>query len=89
MPPRRGRRNAAPPARPVEQQHKIVAYLREEIPRIAALTAKVAQSIHVLTELRRALISAAVTGKMNVLGELAVRPGPQRAEMVESGGQMP
>ena len=49
----------------------------------------IAKSIDILREHRTALISAAVTGKINVLNGLVDRPGPQGAEMVEWGGQMP
>ncbi len=57
-----------PPAR---EQHAIVALLDRETARIDALVAKVREAIARLKELRTALISAAVTGKIDVRGEIS------------------
>ncbi len=57
------------PLPPVEEQHSIVAHLDRETTRIDALIAKVREAIEKLKEYRTALISAAVTGKIDVRGE--------------------
>lgn len=49
-----------------DEQRAIVAFLDRETARIDALVAKVGDAIEHLTELRTALISAAVTGKIDV-----------------------
>jgi type I restriction enzyme, S subunit len=46
----------------------IVAFLEKETPQTDALSAKVQESIDRLKEYRTALISAAVTGKIDVRG---------------------
>ena len=51
---------------PLVQQLTIVAYLDRETDEIDALTAKAREAIDRLNELRTALISAAVTGKIDV-----------------------
>jgi type I restriction enzyme, S subunit len=51
---------------PVEEQHAILDYLGQETSRIEALIAKVKLAIERLSEHRTALISAAVTGKIDV-----------------------
>lgn len=51
---------------PVSEQGKIVEFLGSEVSRIAALVAKARQSIEFMREHRTALISAAVTGKIDV-----------------------
>jgi restriction endonuclease S subunit len=53
------------------EQHAIVAFLDRETTRIDALVAKVRDAIERLKELRTALISAAVTGKIDVREEAA------------------
>ena len=50
----------------VEEQQTLSAYLDRETARIDALVAKVREAIERLLELRTALISAAVTGKIDV-----------------------
>ena len=50
----------------VLEQHQIVAFVQKETAAIDALIAKVGQAIDRLTEYRTALISAAVTGKIDV-----------------------
>ncbi|MFH1892560.1 MAG: restriction endonuclease subunit S [Candidatus Zixiibacteriota bacterium] len=54
---------------PFEEQQRIVEYLEIETARIDAMTAKVGESIEKLHEYRTALISAAVTGKIDVRKE--------------------
>ena len=54
-----------------EEQRAIAAFLDLETARIDALVAKVRDAIARLKELRTALISAAVTGKIDVRGEVA------------------
>jgi type I restriction enzyme S subunit len=56
---------------PVEEQRAITMFLDRETARIDALIAKVRQAIDLLKELRTALISAAVTGKIDVRKETA------------------
>ena len=51
---------------PMSEQRAIAAYLDRETARIDALAAKVQEAIERLRELRTALISAAVTGKIDV-----------------------
>ena len=54
------------PAPPLDEQRAIVAFLDYETAQIDALVAKVRQAIDHLKELRTTLISAAVTGKIDV-----------------------
>ena len=56
---------------PLAEQHAIAAFLHRETGRIDALIAKVRDAIDCLKELRTALISAAVTGKIDVREEAA------------------
>jgi type I restriction enzyme S subunit len=56
---------------PYSEQCAIVAFLDKETARIDALVAKVREAIDRLKELRTALISAAVTGKIDVRQEVA------------------
>jgi type I restriction enzyme S subunit len=51
---------------PIEEQRAIVAYLNRATARIDALIARVERSIDLLREHRTALITAAVTGKINL-----------------------
>lgn len=53
---------------PVEEQHSIVSYISEQVQRIDELTAEATHAIDLLQERRTALISAAVTGKIDVRG---------------------
>jgi len=64
-------RNLPMPAPSVREQRAIAAFLDRETARIDALVAKVRDAIERLKELRTALISAAVTGKIDVRGEAA------------------
>jgi type I restriction enzyme S subunit len=57
-------------APPVPEQRAIAAFLDHETARIDILVAKVRQAIERLEELRTALISAAVTGKIDVREEV-------------------
>ena len=59
------------PVPPVAEQHQIVAFIRRELANIDALVAKVRTAIDHLKEYRTALISAAVTGKIDVRKEAA------------------
>jgi restriction endonuclease S subunit len=54
----------------VPEQRAIAAFLDHETARIDILVAKVRQAIERLEELRTALISAAVTGKIDVREEV-------------------
>lgn len=55
----------------VDEQKEIIAYLDRETMAIDQLTEKVEQSINMLREYRTALISAVVTGKVDVRGKVA------------------
>jgi len=59
------------PLPPPSEQLLISDYLDHETARLDALTAKVRTAIDHLKEYRAALISAAVTGKIDVRGEVA------------------
>lgn len=59
------------PIPPLADQDQIVAWIRQEAGGIDALTDKVRGAIERLRELRTAIISAAVTGKIDVQGDLA------------------
>ena len=54
------------PVPPVPEQDQIIAFIRKETSAIDALISKVRQAIDHLREFRTALISAAVTGKIDV-----------------------
>jgi restriction endonuclease S subunit len=56
---------------PLEEQRAIAAFLDQETARIHTLAVKVRDAIDRLKELRTALISAAVTGKIDVRKEVA------------------
>lgn len=53
---------------PVKEQHAVVAFIRREISRIDALINEAEKGTTLLGERRSALISAAVTGKIDVRG---------------------
>jgi type I restriction enzyme S subunit len=54
------------PVPPAEEQHEIVAFLNLESAKLDNLTAEAQRAIELLQERRTALISAAVTGKIDV-----------------------
>lgn len=56
------------PLPPLEEQQAIAAYLDREAAQLDALAAKVESAIDRLTEYRQALITSAVTGKIDVRG---------------------
>jgi len=55
---------------PLPEQREIVEYLQGSTAKLDALTAKVREALEKLREYRTALISAAVTGKIDVRGEV-------------------
>ena len=59
------------PVPPLPDQHAIAAYLDRETAHIDTLTEKVKKSVTLLREYRTSLISAAVTGKIDVRKEAA------------------
>ena len=59
------------PLPPLPEQEQIVAVIRKDTVRLDALVSKVREAIEGLKELRTALISAAVTGKIDVREEVA------------------
>jgi type I restriction enzyme S subunit len=64
-------RNMPTPMPTPREQSQIVAGIDSETARIDALIAKIREAIDRLKELRTALISAAVTGKIDVREEVA------------------
>jgi type I restriction enzyme S subunit len=63
------------PRPPLPEQVAIVAYLDEETAKLDALVGKVEEAVERLQEYRTVLITAAVTGKIDVRGSVDVRPG--------------
>ena len=59
---------------PMAEQNQITAFLDREIAKLGALGSRIHQAIARLKELRTALISAAVTGKIDVRDEAAAKP---------------
>ena len=59
------------PVPPLSEQQGIAEYVRRETEKIDTLISKVGEAIDRLTELRAALISAAVTGRIDVREEVA------------------
>ncbi len=59
------------PIPPIDEQEKIVAFVRNESAKIDALAGKIRDAIARSLEFRSALISAAVTGKIDVREEVA------------------
>jgi type I restriction enzyme S subunit len=59
------------PVPPIKEQHAIALFLSSETREIDDLMAKIRNAIDRLSELRLALISAAVTGKIDVRSEIA------------------
>jgi type I restriction enzyme, S subunit len=64
-------RSVRVPTPPLPEQHAIAAFLDRETARIDTLTTKIREAVERLKELRTALISAAVTGKIDVREEVA------------------
>jgi type I restriction enzyme S subunit len=58
------------PKPPVSEQHAIADYLDRETAKIDRMVAKVEEAIERLREYRTALITAAVTGKIDVRGRI-------------------
>jgi type I restriction enzyme S subunit len=58
------------PHPPIEEQREIVARIQKETGNYTALQEKIEQSIETIREYRSALITAAVTGKIDVRGEV-------------------
>jgi type I restriction enzyme S subunit len=58
-------------APPVAEQQRIMDFAGREMKRVDTMLAKVRESIEYLAELRTSLISAAVTGKIDVREEAA------------------
>jgi len=56
---------------PLSEQYAINAFIDQETARIDALIARIGEAIEKLKEYSAALISAAVTGKIDVRGEVA------------------
>jgi restriction endonuclease S subunit len=61
--------NTIIPVPPLAEQRAIVAYLDQETSKIDALIAHIQRAIERLREYRTALISAAVTGKIDIRNE--------------------
>lgn len=63
------------PVPPLDEQHQIASWVHDEADRIAALGAEAQRAIELLQERRAALISAAVTGQIDVSGLAGVTAG--------------
>ncbi|HEY8428397.1 MAG TPA: restriction endonuclease subunit S, partial [Sandaracinaceae bacterium] len=64
-------KNVRHPIPPIHEQRAIAAFLDRETAQIDALIAKIREGMERLKEFRTALISAAVTGKIDVREEAA------------------
>lgn len=62
---------------PLEEQTTIAAFLDHETAKIGDLMAEAEAATILLQERRTALISAAVTGKIDVRNRMAVQPVPE------------
>ena len=62
------------PLPPLEEQQTIAEFLDERLERIDTLTSRVEAAIERLAEYRAALITAAVTGKIDVRGDMPAEP---------------
>lgn len=65
---------------PVQEQEEIVAFIESEITKLNTLAAEAERVIALLKERRSALITAAVTGKIDVRGA-AARPQPEEVAL--------
>ncbi|MCS3803497.1 type I restriction enzyme S subunit [Chromobacterium alkanivorans] len=63
-------------APPIKEQSSIIAFLDRETAKLDALTAEATRAIELLKERRTALISAAVTGQIDVRG-VVIQPGQE------------
>lgn len=70
-------RNERVPVPPLPEQTAIAAYLDAETAKLDALVGKVEEAVERLQEYRTALITAAVTGKIDVRSSVALRPSKQ------------
>lgn len=62
------------PIPPISEQNEIVAHLDRETKKLDALTAEAERAIDLLQERRTALISAAVTGQIDVRSLVEMHP---------------
>lgn len=69
---------------PLAEQEAIAAYLDKELERLDAIIEKTRATIEKLTEYRQALITAAVTGQLNI-GEPEDEDGSPRGEPTDEG----
>ena len=75
---------------PLPEQRAIAAYLDRETARIDALVAKVEEAIARLQEYRAALITAAVTGRIDVRAAVGARvPSVATDELPETPCEVP
>jgi type I restriction enzyme S subunit len=70
------------PVPPIDEQRKIVSFLDREISEIASFIDASRRAIDLLKERRSALISAAITGKIDVRG--LATSGPERGVLVSA-----
>ncbi len=73
------------PVPPLEEQRRIATEAERELSHAAAVAAKVASSVERLKERRSALITAAVTGQIDVQGELlnvTTKPDPAKFRVI-------
>ncbi len=74
------------PAPPLNEQHSIVRYLTDQTTKFDALTTEAQRAIELLQERRTALISAAVTGQIDVRNQ--TETPPNRTEAKRRPGQI-
>lgn len=72
------------PIPPLEEQERIITSMSGELGKIDALISEAETGIDLLQERRSTLISAAVTGKIDVRDEVADQQGEQRFEGIEA-----
>ena len=65
--------NTICPIPPLSEQHTIVARLKDETAKIETLISRIREGIEKLKEYSSALVSAAVTGKIDVRGEISMQ----------------
>jgi hypothetical protein len=72
---------------PLLERRVIAAYIDRETAKIDQLVGKVEAAIDSLREYRAALITAAVTGKIDVRGLVTVAPQPETPATIEPDRQ--
>ena len=76
--------NLVMPIPPLDEQERILGYIETETTELDTLISEAETAIDLLQERRSALISAAVTGKIDVRDEVAEQQGEQSFEGIEA-----